>query len=441
MTAAAFAAQVTADGVCYDPNHNPSKSAASVAADMEVIKSRGFDHVRTYISKFGSVNMGEVISNAGLRMSLGVPFPAGDSRDQADAAISAAQGGRVVYIFVGNENLASSGGVPGDMFELIAYIKSKVPGNVKVGTVQRSAEYLDRASSIGGFTDLVAACDVLGVNIHPFFNPNTNAQNGIKVLESQWNRVLNSGLPGIQTKLALTETGWPSEGSFGGNFGSVDGTNSFFNAYKSWAGGIADQNKYYFQMFDQPHRAGEGAFEATFGLLRDNGQDKVSGFDGPKPPAPAIPSTPAPTAAPTPTATPSTSTVNDTSSISASTSGSIDSESSSISSNESSSTSDSTASNEEKNIVEDNEKDTTDENSVKDSDPIKANTKSAGSSPGTVIGLVVAGGFFAIVTAFGFIYAARRKMQQKEESEQKDHELFGLHETPGHSLHSIALLE
>jgi len=442
---ACIAKQVSADGVCYDPDHNPGKSAATVQADMEAIKARGFDHVRTYISKFAHVNLGKVITAAGLRVSLGVPFPAGDAQAQADAAIEAAKSGNVVYIFVGNENLASTGSVPGDQIALISRIKSQVPPSVKVGTVQRTAEFVERVGSVGGLAQLIGACDVVGVNIHPFFNPGTPAEKAISVTESQWSASLNAPLPGIREKLVLTETGWPTSGSAAGNQGSVAGLNTYFSAYKQWSSKIAGHNKYFFQMFDQPQR-NDGEHERTFGLLTADRRNKFEGsFDAPKPPvAAAKPAPPAPSAAsasaqasPAP-AQPSVALNATNSRVGADAKASTAGGSGSFGADfDLSSLMGSGANSDSEEKKGDKETstptfgmpgDSEDKYSEKDSEAVEITTKSSGGGSGTFVGLVVAAGCAAVLAGFGFIIAARRKANQKEESETKD--AFELTETP-----------
>ncbi|KAJ8525444.1 hypothetical protein ON010_g15669 [Phytophthora cinnamomi] len=168
-----FSVQVDANGVCYDPNHVSSMSASTVQADMKTIAGAGFDSVRTYISKFGDTEMGPIITGAGLTAVLGVPYPQSDYQEQMEAAIKAANAGGVYAIMVGNENLAGASSVPSDMINVINQIKSRV--SVKVGTVQRNTEVIGY-QSISGWSDLVSACDLVGVNAHPFFNPGTTAE-------------------------------------------------------------------------------------------------------------------------------------------------------------------------------------------------------------------------------------------------------------------------
>ncbi|RLN05694.1 hypothetical protein BBJ28_00005441 [Nothophytophthora sp. Chile5] len=264
---AVFSAQVDANGVCYDPDHATSKSASTVAADMETIAGYGFTSVRTYISMFGTTEMGPIITAAGLTAALGVPYPQSDYEDQMTAAISAANSGGVAYIFVGNENLAGASSVPSAMISVIESIKSQVPDSVKVGTVQRNTEVINY-SSISGWSDLVSACDVLGVNVHPFFTSGTTADDAINVVNTQWETMMSN----FGDKLLLTETGWPSSGSYSGNTGSSSGTETFYGDYQSWSSSLSE--KFYFQMFDTPSKS--EAYEQTFGLLTYDSQSKFT---------------------------------------------------------------------------------------------------------------------------------------------------------------------
>lgn len=264
---ASLSTVTAANGICYDPDHVDNKNAATVQADMQVIASHGFDSVRTFISKFGTTELGPIIVAAGLKVMLGVPYPQSDYKEQMAAAIKAAKAGGVLAIMVGNENLAGASSVPGDMISIIKQIKSQVPHGVRVGTVQRNTEVL-RSSSVKGWQDLVSACDVIGVNAHPYFNPNTAAENAIHVLEDQWQSMVTS----IGSKLVLTETGWPSSGTLMGNVGSVAGAETFYKAYQQWSRSMSD--KFYFQMFDMPKR-GE-AYEKSFGVVNADGQNKFN---------------------------------------------------------------------------------------------------------------------------------------------------------------------
>lgn len=472
-----FSAQVDANGVCYDPDHTSGKNDATVQADMKTIAGAGFSSVRTYISKFGNTEMGPIITGAGLTAVLGVPYPQSDYLEQMESAIKAANAGGVYAIMVGNENLAGASSVPSGMIDVINQIKSRV--SCKVGTVQRNTEVIGY-QSISGWSDLVSACDVLGVNVHPFFNPGTTAEGAIDVVDKQWKTMMSS----FGDKLLLTETGWPSSGSVSGNTGSLSGEQKFYSDYQQWSSGLSE--KFYFQFFDTPGKS--SAYEQTFGLYTADSQSKFTMSQSPststsqqqqQQPAPTTPApttaAPAPTtAAPTPeptTATPQPTTAtptpapetyqssgssetNTTSSSIASASGSdapVQQGSASLSGSDndvkvsSSSSSKTSSSTEQEETKTDSKSDKTQsettqsatstvssigksseseqqQTSGNDGDKTQsANTQSESSGSTDVVGLAVAGGACAMLVAFGFIYQARKRAQELEEEDKDVH--------------------
>lgn len=482
--AALSAVYVDANGVCYDPDHTTSKSASTVAEDMALIKSKGFDAVRTYISYFGSTEMGPIITAAGLTAALGVPYPNSDYSSQATAAISAANSGGVAYIFVGNENLAGASSVPSAMIDLISSIKSQVPDSVKVGTVQRNTEVINY-SSISGWSDLVSACDVLGVNVHPFFTGGTSADDAMALVQTQWNTMYSN----FGSKLLLTETGWPTGGSYSGNSGSVSGLETFYSDYQSWMS--SQSQSFFFQMYDTPSKSED--YEKVFGLLTYDSQDKFTLASSPTSspsttspatttpePTTATPepttATPEPTTAtpepttstPEPTATPeaessassdvaleadAASEGSDSTSLrgsvgsgsvgSSSTAGSVGSGSTDaetgfgsddevadeadVGEGNVSSESTTTGTAGTSGTSGDAQKTTGADNSGSSE---TANTQSTNGSSSTVVGLAIAGAGCAAMVAFGFIYQTRKRAQELEDLDDKRDDDFPSAVTP-----------
>ncbi|GMG16780.1 unnamed protein product [Phytophthora fragariaefolia] len=283
-----FTAATTTGGVCYDPAHVDSVTEATISADFQTIKEKGFDLVRTYVTTYGSADMATLAIAQGLNVSLGVPFDNDDPSATADyvtAAISAGAlsngSASVVQIFVGNENLASVDAVPSEMLTYITQLQEALP-NVPIGTVQRNTEMLDssRYSAISGLADLFTACDVVGVNIQPVFTTNTAAADAITLVTDQWTELQGSDtesrFPGLASKLAITETGWPSAGSSDGITGSVAGAEQFYSDYMTWAAETLDASRsHYFQMFDLPSRT-DTVFEAHFGICDEDRNDKFT---------------------------------------------------------------------------------------------------------------------------------------------------------------------
>ncbi|ETL95754.1 hypothetical protein L917_06483 [Phytophthora nicotianae] len=467
-----FSTQVDANGVCYDPDHTSGKSASTVQADMKTIAVAGFTSVRTYISKFGDTEMGSIITGAGLTAVLGVPYPQSDYQEQMEAAIKAANAGGVYAIMVGNENLAGASSIPSGMIDVINQIKSRV--SCKVGTVQRNTEVINY-QSISGWSELVAACDVLGVNVHPFFNPGTTADGAIDVVDKQWQTMMSN----FGDKLLLTETGWPSSGSVSGNTGSLAGEQTFYSAYQKWSSGLSE--KFYFQFFDIPSKP--EAYEQTFGLYTADSQPKFTmsqqqssstptsqqqtpstptsqqqqqpTTSAPTTAAPA-PTTAAPTpeqtnapepGASTPTPTPETYQSSGASETNTNTTSSISSHSGSVlsgsdetgvpsgnsaekdaastkqddtktdsKSDKTSETTQSTAtiSSIGKSSESQQEQQTSSNNQDNTTQQVNNQSEESGSKD-SVVGLAVGGGACAMLVAFGFIYQARKRAQELDE--------------------------
>ncbi|KUF91911.1 NPP1 protein [Phytophthora nicotianae] len=406
-----FSTQVDANGVCYDPDHTSGKSASTVQADMKTIAGAGFTSVRTYISKFGDTEMGSIITGAGLTAVLGVPYPQSDYQEQMEAAIKAANAGGVYAIMVGNENLAGASSIPSGMIDVINQIKSRV--SCKVGTVQRNTEVINY-QSISGWSELVAACDVLGVNVHPFFNPGTTADGAIDVVDKQWQTMMSN----FGDKLLLTETGWPSSGSVSGNTGSLAGEQTFYSAYQKWSSGLSE--KFYFQFFDIPSKP--EAYEQTFDECPEPG---------------AFMPTPTPETYQSSGA--SETNTNTTSSIS-SHSGSVlsgsdetgvpsgnsaekdaastkqDDTKTDSKSDKTSETTQSTAtiSSIGKSSESQQEQQTSSNNQDNTTQQVNNQSEESGSKD-SVVGLAVGGGACAMLVAFGFIYQARKRAQELDE--------------------------
>ena len=271
-------------GICYDPVHvGPTVfSAETIANDMVQIKANGFTHVRTFKSTYGNnIDMGQLITQAGLTAAIGVPLRGEtqeESHQQLMAAIQAANNGNAAYIFIGNENLANQASVPQQMLEYISYAKANVPSHVLVGTVQRNTEFLDPNRNVTGFHTLLDESQIIGVNVHPFFTPNLDFNDAIHNVRDQWNAVIEN-YGSVAHKLALTEVGWPSGGNVdGGNYGSVQAAERFFNDFELWSMPLAQERKYYFQMYDQPYKGEYGgpAFETKFGLFTADGNTKFT---------------------------------------------------------------------------------------------------------------------------------------------------------------------
>ncbi|KAG7385686.1 hypothetical protein PHYPSEUDO_001140 [Phytophthora pseudosyringae] len=254
-------------GVCYSPFHNSEYplnggSAAGLDSAMDTdfsIMKNYATVVRTYYSSFYGYQVASHAAKYGVQLYLGV-FMTDESwyDDQVNAAVAAVKNypDTIKAILVGNENVYPAGPysaaqVLSRVTALRARIKSETGRTVNIGTVQRHNEWM-AANTRSEMLALAGACDIVGVNIYPFFDASYTASNPLAMLNGAWNSMLTIY---SSDKVRLTEIGFPTAGappSFAPyNVPSLANSISFYKAFLNWSPDSGGQEVFWFMFFDR----------------------------------------------------------------------------------------------------------------------------------------------------------------------------------------------
>ncbi|GMF14539.1 unnamed protein product [Phytophthora lilii] len=320
------AASPIIQGACYSPFHNSEYplnggSAAGLDSAMDTdfsIMKNYITVVRTYYSNFYGYPVAPIAAKYGVSLYLGV-FMTDESwyDDQVNAAVDAVKNypNTIKAILVGNENISPAGSYSAaEVLRRITALRSRIltetGRTVNIGTVQRHNEWMD-TSTRSAMLALADGCDILGVNIYPFFDASYTASNPLAMLNGAWNNMLTVY---SSDKVRLTEIGFPTAGSPPSfapyNVPSVENSIAFYKAFLNWSPDSGGQEVFWFMFFDRrpDDTTMELDLERYFGWFTWNRSMKSAGFPNLVMSTTAAAVTSAPTTAPTfaPTSAPTT---------------------------------------------------------------------------------------------------------------------------------------
>ncbi|KAJ0408038.1 hypothetical protein ATCC90586_003673 [Pythium insidiosum] len=255
--------------VCYSPMHNMEYPLhgggawgleAAMDNDFAIMKNY-YAVVRTYYSNYYGRRVAPIAAKHGVKLHLGVFMTHEDwYRYQIDDVVAAMreQPETIAAVLVGNENIGPAGpysarDVSNRITEIRNRLRAELPNAAlpPIGTVQRANEWLDPALS-SQMQELANNCDIIGVNIYPFFDSNYNAQYPLVILNAVWD-LMAARYP--VEKLRLTETGFPTAGDpptyARNNIPSLSNSQVFYNAFVNWNPSKGGGEAFWFMFFDR----------------------------------------------------------------------------------------------------------------------------------------------------------------------------------------------
>lgn len=202
--------------ITYTPydNSGACKSASDVLVDIALIKLKGFTSVRVYSTDCSTLeNVGSACEISGLKMILGIFISdtgISGAQDQVTAITSWGKFELVELIVIGNEAVFNGYCSASDLASFISSCRSTFSSAGYSGpcTTTEPLNIWQESTSV-----LCEVVDVVGCNIHPFFNADVSCDQAGSFVSSQLSIVdgLCSGKTGINL-----ETGWPSAGQCNG---------------------------------------------------------------------------------------------------------------------------------------------------------------------------------------------------------------------------------
>jgi glycoside/pentoside/hexuronide:cation symporter, GPH family len=262
---AAFKEQMDAGvyGLCFS-----AYASGQTAGDMLLAAdlSRRIDIVaphsrwlRSFSCTEGHESIPRIARTKGLKTMVGAWISHDRERNERELAalIKLGQEGMVDVAVVGNEVLLRNELTEGDLLAYLARARAELPSGVLVGCVDAYFQFLERPA-------LVAACDVLLPNCYPFWE---GAHIDVAAQYLKRMHGLVKAAAGEEKLVAVTETGWPSQGqSIGAAVPSAQNSMRYFIDVQQW-GRREGIKLFYFSSFDEPWKLRqEGEVGTSWGL-------------------------------------------------------------------------------------------------------------------------------------------------------------------------------
>ena len=253
-------------GSGQDPNTGSSVSSTQITSLLTSL--RGYTQwIRTFGTQNGLENVPAIARQMGFKTAIGAYIGSDVNVNNSQIAnlVAAAKMGNVDVAIVGNEVLLNNLLSEGQVIAYIQAVKSQVPASVQV-------TYADTWNTIVAHPKVIAAVDVVAVNIYPFYENIPIAQ-ALSALQADYAKSVQAanGKPVI-----ITETGWPSSGSppsfSPAAVPSSANAVAYFSAAETWARSL-NLPLFYFEAYDEPWKAKYGDYP-SWGIWDTNGNLK-----------------------------------------------------------------------------------------------------------------------------------------------------------------------
>jgi len=238
------------------------KTKQEVLSDLKIIKGKGFNLVRVYSTDCSGLEfIGDACKELSLSIIMGVYIDGSGisaAQEQVTEIAKWAEWDMVKLIVVGNEAI-QSGYV--DAASLASFIKSasssfKAAGYTGVIT---TTEPINVWQQYGSAT-LCSAVDIVGANIHPFFNADVTAEKAGEFTKGEFEEL--EKICGGKDVINL-ETGWPNAGNANG--AAIPGTAQQATAIKSIAKAVGSKSIFFSYSDDTWKNPGEFNVEQHWG--------------------------------------------------------------------------------------------------------------------------------------------------------------------------------
>jgi len=232
-----------------------------VTKNIQTIKDKGFNLARVYSTDCNSLEyIGSACKSLGMNMIVGVYIESSGisgAQEQVDAINKWAQWDLVELIVVGNEAISSGYVSATQLAGFISSAKSAFSGAGYTGHVT-TTEPIDIWQEYGT-SALCSPVDVVGANIHPFFNSQTTAEKAGEFALSEY-KILQQ----ICGKDVINlETGWPNAGSPNG--AAIPGASEQKIAVQSIAKAIGSKSIFFSYANDEWKSPGSFGVEQHWG--------------------------------------------------------------------------------------------------------------------------------------------------------------------------------